>query len=224
MTKPKKLVSAVIEEPGEDMGLHKSRNMLFNGVTISDISVIFNVDRRIIAARIAGNVRPVGQRGNADVYMIRDVAPFFVKPIGDIEAYLKKMRPEDLPPKLSKAYWDALKARQEVQARQGLYWHQDRIIDTFSAAAKIMRTGLLLLPDEIGRQTELTEDQKIRLRQSVADMMSKIQKQLVDELASERAKQTFNQIEPDEDAGAAEEVEGVEGPDEAPMEEWLSGL
>lgn len=208
----------------ENEGLHESRNILIAGVTVSDIAIIFAKDRREITSKIAGNVAPVGQRGNAPTYLIRDVAPYFVNFLGDIEGHIKRMRPEDLPPKLQKAYYDGLKGRQDYEVREGRLWPQDKIIEVFSAAVKIVRTNLLLLPEEVGRQTELTEDQKSRLRAVIASVMAKMQQQLFAELAPMEPKKIGEDEERDDkpDIGAGQESEPVVVIDD--LDERIRGL
>lgn len=213
----------------EELGLHESRNALFAGATVSDIAILFRRDRREVTSKIVGNVRPVGKRGKVDTYLIRDVAPYFVKFVGDIETHIRNMRPEDLPPKLQKAYYDGLKGKIDYQLREGQVWHQDKIIEVFSAAAKIIRSNLLLLPEEIGRQTELTEDQKTRLRGSISATIQKMQDSLFEHFQKPEDSEPKTTDENASDAPSAQVGEG--GLDEggfdeeaAAVEESIRGL
>lgn len=137
--------------------------MLFQGANITQIAKLFRMERRDVTPKIM-DVPPCGERGGYPIYYIHEVAPHLVKPIYDVETYLKRMHPNDLPKTLSKEFWAGMKARQEYEKAAGDLWPTDKVIETMGEAFKMLRMAILLAGDTVEREMAFTHDQREKLR------------------------------------------------------------
>ena len=78
----------------------ESRAMLYEGCNLSQLGILFRMDHRVLVEKLHG-VSPSSKRGNANIYRVDEVAPHLVKPIYDIETYIKRMHHNELPKTLS---------------------------------------------------------------------------------------------------------------------------
>lgn len=138
-----------------------SEDMIFQGCTQSQLVKIFKMDRRDIRAKIAeGNVSPCGARAGYPIYAIHEVAPYLVKPLYDIETYLKRMHHNDLPKHLSKEFWAGMRAKQEYQLKEGELWPTEQVIAVMGNVFKRLRMSMLLIQDAVEREHMLTAQQR----------------------------------------------------------------
>lgn len=137
--------------------------MLFQGANITQLAKLFRMDRRDVTPKIL-DVPPCGNRGGYPIYFIHEVAPHLVKPIYDIETYIKRMHHNDLPKHLSKEFWAGALAKQKFEEESGDLWRTDKIIETMGEAFKVLRMSLLLMGDAIERETTFTDKQRQKLQ------------------------------------------------------------
>lgn len=142
----------------------ESHAMMLDGCNLSQLCKVFAMDRRTLEDKIR-EVSPNGARGGYPIYLIREVAPYVVKPAYDIETYLRRMNHKDLPPMLSKEYWNGLKAKQDYQLKEGELWPTEDVIKTMSEMLKTLKMSWLLTRDSIERDTVLTKPQRDRMAQ-----------------------------------------------------------
>lgn len=137
----------------------ESRAIIYEGANLSQIGVIFGMDHRDIVRKIHG-VKPIGKRGQAQIYAIKDVAPFLVKPGYDIERYIRTMHHHDLPKMLTKEFWAGMRAKQEYQIREGDLWPTSKVVENVGELLKIIKMQCRLSSDAVERQTELSDRQR----------------------------------------------------------------
>lgn len=155
----------------------ESREMLYEGLNYSQLGVAFRMDHRILVEKLH-NVPPTGTRNGTDTWDIYTAAPHLVKPVGDIESYLKRMHHNDLPKHLSKEFWAAIKTRQDVEERSGDLWPTDRVVGVIGALMKLMKMSVRLMSDAVDAQAELSQKQR-RIVKQLGDSMLE---QLYDEV------------------------------------------
>ena len=109
-------------------------------------------------------VKPCGHRGNAQIYSVAEVAPYLVKPMYDIENYIRKMHHNDLPKMLTKEFWAGQRSKQEYLLREGDLWPTDSVIEKVSELFKLIKMQARLGVDAVERQTELTPRQRSIMR------------------------------------------------------------
>jgi hypothetical protein len=167
----------VVEEKalGRDEKAH-----IFRGAAISHLAAMFEMNPKTVRAKIeTAGVKPTGTRGGYDTYKVKDVAPFLVKFAGDIEQYLRKMHPSDLPPLLQKEFWNGLRARQQYELAQGDLWRTADVIEHFGETFKVLRMNLLLLSDAVERETALSERQREIVKSRIDGALEQIRVSLV---------------------------------------------
>lgn len=169
--------------------------MLFQGANITQLGKLFRMERRDITAKISGNVPPCGERGGYPIYFIHEVAPHIVKPIYDIETYLKRMHHNDLPKHLSKEFWAGLRQRQEYLKAEGDLWETDKVIEVMADAFKTLRMTLLLASDTVEREMTLTHQQRDKLRVIFDGTLNDLADSLVNRFADRAKKETIDDDE-----------------------------
>lgn len=169
--------------------------MLFQGANITQLGKLFRMERRDITAKISGNVPPCGERGGYPIYFIHEVAPHIVKPIYDIETYLKRMHHNDLPKHLSKEFWAGLRQRQEYLKAEGDLWETDKVIEVMADAFKTLRMTLLLASDTVEREMTLTHQQRDKLRVIFDGALNDLADSLVNRFADRAKKEVIDDDE-----------------------------
>ena len=150
-----------------------SNAMIFDGCTQSQLCTIFKMDRRTLSAKLAtGNVKPAGVRAGFPIYYIHEVAPHVIKPLYDIETYISRMHHNDLPPLLSKEFWNGKKARQDYELREGNLWETEQVQEKVSAMLKDIRMTILLFRDGLSRDTVLTDEQHNKLQLMIDGLLN----------------------------------------------------
>lgn len=165
--------------------------MLFQGANITQIAKLFRMERRDVTPKIL-DVAPCGQRGGYPVYYIHEVAPHLVKPIYDVETYLKRMHPNDLPKGLTKEFWSGMRAKQEYDKAAGNLWATDEVIDTMSEAFKMLRMAILLAGDTVEREMVFTTEQREKLRVIMDGALNDCANRLVERFKKDAVKEQDN--------------------------------
>lgn len=149
-------------KPGHSLDA-ESRAMLYEGCNLSQLSILFRMDHRPLVEKLHG-VEPSSKRGNAAIYLVHEVAPYLVKPLYDIEAYIKRMNHNELPKHLTKEFWAGLRSKQEYELRDGDLWPTEKVIEHVGELFKLIKMQSRLAADAVDRQTELTPRQRSIVR------------------------------------------------------------
>lgn len=164
----------------------ESESMIFDGVNITQIAKIWNMERRDVTPKIR-EVPPCGERGGYPIYKLNEVAPYLVKPLYDVETYIKRMHPNELPKMLSKEFWSGMKAKQDYELREGELWPTDQVEALMSESFKHLRMSLLLVTDSLERESTLTDHQRTRITEMIDGALNEMAQTLV-EAFGDRAK------------------------------------
>lgn len=146
---------------------NETKAMLFEGVSISQLNIIFGMDNRTVAAKMAG-VEPVGKRHSFPIYSIKEAAAVLVEPTLDLDqieqiaAYVRKLNPQNMPKMLTKEFWAAMRTKQLYEEDAGDLWRTDKVVEVFGDLVKSIRTPLILAKDAVANEMELDDrSQKI---------------------------------------------------------------
>lgn len=156
------------------------KQSLYDGASISELSLIFGKDKRRVAELIR-TVEPSGMRAGYPVFAIGDAAPFLVDPIVDVESWIKRLRPNDLPPFLQKEFWSAQRQRQQYEITQGNLWSTEDVQMALGEAFKSLKSAIRLWSDVIERQTALTEEQRQIIMKLSDSMLLDLHRSLIDQ-------------------------------------------
>lgn len=151
----------------EEIGYRQVYDWLMKGLPVSTISRLFRMEVDT-ARRKIGDLKPVGQRNGYPLYNVAEAAEYLVQPKVDLEAYLKKLRPTDMPQAIQKQFWDAQNGRLKFMADAKHLWRTDRVQHVVADAFKVVRQRVLLFADTVDRQTGLTDEQR-KIVQAMAD-------------------------------------------------------
>jgi len=129
------------------------------GVTVYWLSQVFGLTPETVRKRLA-DCTPESISGKSNRYRVKDAAEFLVEPKIDIESYMKRMRPGDLPPLLQKEVWDARLKRQKWETMAGDQWHTNDVMEVLSDVFSIIKSTIQLWPDTLERTEGLTDEQR----------------------------------------------------------------
>jgi hypothetical protein len=147
--------------------------------TMAQLAQLFETDAKTLPKRLRG-LRPSGQRHNTSTYKIREAASRIVTPGYSIEAYLRNMNHSDLPPLLTKEYWNGQRARQIYEENAGDLWRTAQVVESFADAFKTLRMALLLMADGVDRETELSEAQRLIIKRMIDGAIDDLREKMVD--------------------------------------------
>lgn len=147
--------------------------ILYQGANISQLSVLFKQDARTIRRKLF-NVKADGTRNGTDVWLVDTVAPHLVRPVYDIEQYIRRMHHSELPPHVTKEFWAGQRARQAYEEEQGDLWRTDDVIDAVNEIFRLVRMTLLLMPDQMEKVTTVSPEQRQILNSQVDGVLEEM--------------------------------------------------
>lgn len=135
--------------------------MIYKGCTISQMQQILGIDRRLLTSKIEeNNLKPAGTSKGYPIYLLKEVMPYVVKPAYDVETYLSRMNPQDLPKHLSKEFWAGQRSKQEFQLKNGDLWPTVKVVEVAGKFFKLVKNTIRLTVDTVERRVELTKEQR----------------------------------------------------------------
>ncbi len=146
--------------------------------TMAQLGQLFETDPKTLPKRLRG-LRPSGVRNNTSTYKIREAASRIVKPGYAIEYYLRTMNHNELPPLLTKEYWNGQRARQIYEENAGDLWRTAQVVEAFAEAFKTLRMSLLLMADSVDRETELSEPQRKIIKRMVDGAIDDLRESMI---------------------------------------------
>jgi hypothetical protein len=159
-------------------------SILYKGANMSQLSILFKVDDRILKEKMYG-IQPVGKRGNAAIYDVAEVAARMGKLTEEqVDAAMMRLNHNDLPKSLTKEYWAGLRSRQEYMLKEGELWPTQKVVKTIGELFKLVSMSAKLMVDTVERQVELTDRQRDLIKQH-ADGMVRDYRRLVLEAQKE---------------------------------------
>lgn len=171
---------------GAKLNDEESRGIIFEGCSLSQLAVIFDLDNREIARKIHG-LPPCGERMGYPIYKLADAAAYLVPPNKrDIVDAIKRLRPADLPPSLTKEYWAAQKMRAEFEEEQGDLWRTGEVVELLGEVFKRMRMSILLMRDQVDRQTRLTDQQKDIIQTLGDGVLNELSQSLIEQFKNDK--------------------------------------
>lgn len=162
----------------------ESKGILYDGANLSQLGVLFRMDHRVLVEKLHG-VPPDGTRNRANIWKIDTVAPYLVKPIFEIEAYIKKMNHTELPKMITKEFWAGQRSRQEYELKAGDLWPTAKVVENVGEVLKIFKMSARLFVDAVDRQSELSEKQRKIIRNLTDGMLMECHQTVVDRFKKE---------------------------------------
>lgn len=147
------------------------------GVTVAWLSQVFGMDPTTVKKRLA-DCPPLHRRKAGYVYSVKQAAPYLIKPVFDVKKYLQGMKPNELPPQLTKEYWDAALKRQLWEERAGDLWRTEKVLEIFSDVFLMMKSTMLLWVEDLERITGVTQDQRTEIVKLVDELQNELHRKL----------------------------------------------
>lgn len=152
---------------------------IYKGLNQDQLMRMFKLDHRTVKKRIfESGIKPVGTFHGADLYAVHEIAPYLVKPVFDVETYIKKMSHDELPKHLTKEFWAGLRSKQDYEEKAGLLWRTETVVEKVGELMKLVKMSALLMNDAVERQTELSDRQKGIIKTlthgMLADLMARV--------------------------------------------------
>lgn len=144
----------------------ESLTIIYEGATAAQLATMFRQDLKVVIRKVSGLV-PVSKRNGTNVYSIAEAAARLVKPSYEIERYIMEMNHLDLPPLLSKEFWNGQRSRLNFEEANGDSWRTADVVRAISVLFNATRMVLLLLPDTVEREAGLTREQKSVVRRVI---------------------------------------------------------
>lgn len=156
----------------------EGKSILYEGASVSQLAKLFGMDNRSVSAKIAG-IAPSGERAGFPIYRIADAATKLAPLDEDeIEHRLRNMNPADLPKMLAKEFWNGLAARRNYEHKAGDLWTTDEVREAATTAFKVLRTDLLLFPEQVADALGLDTRQREVVQRHVDGLMEKLRARL----------------------------------------------
>lgn len=163
----------------------QSQVAIYHGLNISQMSKLFEMDRRDLIEKIERHgIKPTGKNGGHAIYKLKEVMPAIVKPMYDIEEYLKRMHHNDLPKHLTKEFWAGLRSRQEYELKAGNLWPTEKVVSEVGELFKLVKMSALLATDTVERQVELSEEQRKIIKDIMDGMLRDLHKTVIDKFST----------------------------------------
>lgn len=154
---------------------------VYGGVSASWLAQVFGHDKNTIAKKLASaGCEVVGRRNGGPLYRIPDAAAYLVKPKVDLVAYIKTLRPNDLPPMLNDAYWSAMIKRQKWEENARDLWRSEDVLKVFGDLAISFKTTANLWVEEVERIEGLTPEQRLLITQLTDRLLDNVYKLMVE--------------------------------------------
>lgn len=186
------------------------------GVSVSFLSQFFGQTKEHVAAKLNG-VRVVGStRVGTSLYDAREAFGRLARPSPEqVMEYVKKMRPNDLPPIMQKEFWDAALKRQKFERDAGELYRLDEIEAVLAEIFKTFRLSVMLFADTVARETGITNAQRKLITELSDTLLADVRKGLLENEAFDKAR-TMREV--NEELIGNQEFPEVDEPDAETIE------
>lgn len=191
--------------------------MLANGMAATTAANLFNQSKEHVQQKLSG-AKIVGRtRMGSPAYDFKEVCQRLARPSPDqVLEYVKKMRPNDLPPIMQTAFWDAQNKRLKFERDSGDLWRTDEIEVLLSEVFKNFRMGVMLFADTLARETGLTNQQRQVVTGLSDALLADVRTALIENDAFQKIR---NMREISEEQIGNVEFPDIDEPDEAAVED-----
>jgi hypothetical protein len=144
------------------------------GVSIQWLSIAFGMSKPNIAKKLSRCPSVATHRNGAQIYDLKTAAAFLIPPKTDVRAYLRGLKPDDLPEQLKSEFWAARLKEQKWRAQAGELWPSDSVIHVLGEVFKTIKQTAQLWTDTVDETDALTDAQRDLLRKMIDDLLDSI--------------------------------------------------
>jgi len=179
-------------------GPHMDIDNVMKGVTIGWLAQAFHFNHTQVKMKLR-DCPPLYRKKEGFIYDIRVAVPYLIKPVFNIEEYIKNARIEDLPLRLQTEFWAASNKRREYEQAAGQLWRSEDVFEILGEVFQMMKNTLQLWASDLEREHGLTETQRKLLQGKVDALQDQLYQKLVTMAANPRTK-SVRQLDADAEA------------------------
>lgn len=158
-----------------------ANDVVLTGVaTVSQLAQMFRTDAKTLPKRLVGVMPEAKSKAGHNLYNIREAAGRIVEPSYEIEQYIMGMNHTQLPAMLGKEFWNAQIARIKFEETIGRLYSLEKVVQALSELYSTVRMGLLLMADNVERETGLNETQRNIIKAAIDGTIDEIRTQVVE--------------------------------------------
>lgn len=167
----------------------ESRGIIYQGASVNQLGDLFRMKPADVLRRL-GDLKPVGYgRQDNPIYDVASAAARLIRvPVTPemIDAYMRRVNARDLPPILNKIFWEGLTARERYREQANELWLSEDVARVASDAFQSLRMSLLLVPDVLRDETDLSERQFAIIQKIVDQALEDARVRLISDLRKPR--------------------------------------
>lgn len=168
-------------------------HQITGGVSVPWLMAAFRMGRaKVLKLLNDGGVRPMGTHNNGGTYYdLPEAAACLVTPKQDFKAFLKTLKPSDLPSNMQDGFWSAKLKEQKFREKAGDLWPTAAVMQVFGDTHKLIKEKVQLWPDTIFETVGLSAKQRDTMLELLADLLN----ELADTIANdEKVNETRSQL------------------------------
>lgn len=161
--------------------MERDVNLVVKGVTINWLAQAFHMDHRSVTSRLKDCPALSRKRGGSGLlYDLSVAAAYLIKPVFDVEKYIKTMKVEELPTHLQDAFWAAALKRQKWEENAGRLWRTEKVSQRFAETFLMVANDMKVWIDDMESVIGITDEQRKHLEKCVVMLQKKISKSILE--------------------------------------------
>lgn len=167
-----------------------------HGVTTGWLAAVFGLDPSTVKKRLR-DCPPIHRRKAGFVYDLKVASQYLVKPVVDIEQYLRTLKTAELPSHLQDSVWSALLKKQKWQENARQLWRTEEVMDVLGDVFQTIKFSMQLWPDTVERMHGLSPEQREMLVAGADALQAELHQKLVSMVGSKQTRSSVTEA-PDE--------------------------
>lgn len=171
----------------------ETQEIVYEGANQTQLSRLFRVDKHRVKQRLL-HVTPDGKRMGTPIWKVSTAAPYLVKPLFDVENYIRNMNHAELPPHLTKEFWAGQRAKLSLEEDQGERWLTADVMEAIAEILRLVRMSVMLIPDQLEKVTTLTPKQKGLVSEQTDALLDELRKTIIRRFSENPSGQTTPEV------------------------------
>jgi len=152
-------------------------------VTQNLLSEVFRMQPDTVKRRLL-QCPTIGTGKGRILYDFKTACEYLLKPRMDLDTYIKSLNQADLPPIISKTYWEAQRIKNKVLLETAEAWSTPEVLEVFGVVFMLIKDRIPLITEEM-RDQGLTDAQLEHLEANVDHFQTDLHEALI-ELPAQR--------------------------------------
>lgn len=183
-------------------------------VGVTFIGTVLGIEPRRLHKKLAkcpvAARRENGRRKGEPLYDFKEAMRYCVEPRIDLKTWFSSLSTTTMPPIISKAFWEGVRAKNKVMEETGHYWHDDDVLRVLGDVFMEIKDTSLLWIEELPGKADLSNENYHALRRLVTELIGSIRERLIDMPKRGRTESVVATLERDIEDGHLDRVGGGE--------------